>query len=74
MNMLGVIRTLQKRFPEAEARGVGSDNRAGFCQQHMNLAELTLFKGALKTLAVSSEKAHELDPHTAKTTVLGNNL
>ena len=70
INLLGVIRTRQKRFPEAEALfkrvlAIAPD----FVGAYRNLGELYALQGRNVDAKAAYLKVHELDPHDAKTSL-----
>ena len=70
INLLGVIRTKQKRFPEAEALfkrvlAMAPD----FVGAYRNLGELYALQGRSEDTKAAYLKVHELDPHDAKTSL-----
>ncbi len=70
INLLGIIRTQQKRFPEAEALFkrvlvISPD----FVAAYRNLGELCVLQGRSKEAKVAYLKVHELDPRDAKTSL-----
>jgi tetratricopeptide (TPR) repeat protein len=67
INLLGRIRTQQKRFPEAEALfkrvlAIMPD----YVAAHRSLGELYLVQGRRDAAELSYQKAHELDPRDVK--------
>jgi tetratricopeptide (TPR) repeat protein len=67
MNLLGVIRTRQERFPEAEALlkrvlAIAPD----FVGAYRNLGELYALQGRREDAKAAYLKVHELDPRDAK--------
>jgi len=70
INLLGGIRTQQKRFPEAEALfkrvlTIMPDYAAA----HRSLGELYLLQGRRDAAELAYEKAHELDPRDVRTSL-----
>lgn len=70
INLLGRIRTQQKRFPEAEALfkrvlAIMPDYAPG----HRNLGEIYLLQGRRDEAELAYQKAHELDPRDVKTSL-----
>lgn len=70
INLLAVIRTRQKRFPEAEALfkrvlAISPDFLGGY----RNLGELYAIQGRSEDAKAAYLKVHELDPHDAKTSL-----
>jgi len=70
INLLGIIRTRQKRFPEAEALfkrvlAIAPD----FIGAYRNLGELYAIQGRNVDAKAAYLKVHELDPRDAKTSL-----
>jgi tetratricopeptide (TPR) repeat protein len=70
INLLGRIRTQQKRFPEAEALfkrvlAIMPDYAAA----HRSLGELYFLQGRRDAAELAYQKAHELDPRDVKTSL-----
>jgi tetratricopeptide (TPR) repeat protein len=70
INLLGIIRTRQKRFPEAEALfkrvlAIAPD----FVGAYRNLGELYAIHGRSVDAKAAYVKVHELDPRDAKTSL-----
>ena len=70
INLLGVVRTKQKRYPEAEALfkralAIAPD----FVDAYRNLGDLCALQGRSEDAKAAYLKVHELDPRDAKTSL-----